>query len=215
LSAYIEQIALLESVRGEILDKVSQRRIALEKSCQGWSEENVYTRVTDIVVKEKALSLLRDSVGKLEGVVTSKKRCNEDRPNAALHVPQKVSTLARLSSKETEKVETDLRSISQLLSIRRMQLLTELSALYRIDYQGKMRTIGGLVIPPITTLKRCEIRDEENVATALGYLVHRVEMASRIINFPLRYRLKPLGSRSLIQDASGEFPLFYKVRIIK
>lgn len=212
ISAYVDQISLLESVRGEILDKVSQRRVALEKSCQGWSEPDLHTRVTSMFSKEKELSVLRDRIRKLEEVVTSKKQLCDKRPNAALTVPQKVSTLARLSSKETEKVEIDLRSISHLLSIRRMQLLTELSALYKIDYQGKMRTIGGLVIPPITTLKRCDVRDEENIATALGYLAHRVEMASKIINFPLRYRIKPLGSRSLIQDTSGEFPLYYKVR---
>ena len=211
MTAYIEQVALLDSVRTEILDKVAQRRIALEKSFRGWSGDDLHARTCAIVRTEYTVAEARRKIDSLRSLIEDARKRRTDRSQTTVPVAPKVSTLARLSSKETEKVQVDLRSISQLLSIRRMQLLTELSSLYRIDYQGKMRTIGGLVIPPITTLKRCDSRDEENIATALGYLVHRIDLTSRILNFPLRYSIKPLGSRSLTADVSGEYPLYFKV----
>ena len=202
---------MLDSVRTEILDKVAQRRIALEKSFRGWSSDNMHAQALLVVTKESDIAETQARIVGLRCLLDDAKDRSSRRSQATVPSAPKVSTLARLSSRETEKVQTDLRSISHLLSIRRMQLLTELSSLYRIDYQGKMRTIGGLVIPPLTTLKRCDNRDEENIATALGYLAHRIDLTSRILNFPLRYKMKPLGSRSLIEDVSGEFPLFYKV----
>ena len=211
LAAFVEQVALLDTVRAEILDKVGQRRIALEKTFREWSDENLHARTVAVVEKEAAIADVGMRIVSLRALVNEAKKRRGDRSLTSVPVAPKVSTLARLSSKETEKVQTDLRSISHLLSIRRMQLLTELSSLYRIDYQGKMRTIGGLVIPPLASLKRCDIRDEENIATALGYLVHRIDLTSRVLNFPLRYRMKPLGSRSAIDDGSGEYPLYYKV----
>lgn len=211
LSAFVEQVALLDTVRAEILDKVGQRRIALEKSFRGWSVDELHAQTKSVVAIDTEMAEMRTRITNMRVLVDGAKNRAISRSLTAVPVAPKVSTLARLSSKETEKVQMDLRSISHLLSLRRMQLLTELSSLYRIDYQGKMRTIGGLVIPPITTLKRCDSRDEENIATALGYLAHRVDLTSRILNFPLRYKIKALGSRSVVEDASGEYPLSFKV----
>ncbi len=203
----------METVKSEILDKVRQRHVALDKSFHGWSGNALYTKTNSLIRLESELAQTRDCIRGLETRVShlQTRQSRPSFPDVKPEVAPKVSTLARLSSKETEKVQTDLRSISHLLSLRRMQLLTDLSSLYRIDYQGKMRTIGGLVIPPITALKRCDQKDEDNIATALGYLAHRVDLACRILNFPLRYTLKPLGSRSLILGVSDAYPLYYKV----
>lgn len=59
-------------------------------------------------------------------------------------------------------------------------------------------------------------KDEEQVASALGHVVHVVFMASKYLEVPLRYQLLFLGSRSLIRDPvlpatqDNTFPLFRK-----
>jgi hypothetical protein len=200
----------MKAVVDEIEGKVDQRLVALAKVFQQ-SE-----RVAEYMGKIRGLENL--VLQKKVAIRDLRKRISSVKDTSS-HIKQIVSTvclenasdIAKLSSKETARLHIDLKSISHLLSIRRMRLLQDLSELYRIDFAGKMRTIGGLILPPINILKRCEPNDEATVATALGYLAHRTQLASRILDFPLRYDLHLLGSKSTILDSQHEYPLFYKV----
>jgi len=55
--------------------------------------------------------------------------------------------------------------------------------------------------------------DEEQIATALGVVVHAVSMISKYLELPLRYPMLPMCSRSVIRDeisqqVSPKFPLY-------
>jgi hypothetical protein len=57
--------------------------------------------------------------------------------------------------------------------------------------------------------------DEESIAAALGSVCHCVSLLSRYLDVPLRYPVRPIGSRSLITDpisalssAAPHFPLY-------
>lgn len=72
--------------------------------------------------------------------------------------------------------------------------------------------INGLRLPSSGDYGGC---DEEQIATALGYVCHIVFMISKWLNIPLRFPVTPMCSRSLIRDEIGQprapkFPLYSK-----
>lgn len=100
------------------------------------------------------------------------------------------------------------------MEARQIKLLADLQAVYpieRVEGGGGAYSIRGLELPAdMSTAK-----DEELVASALGYAVHLVILASKYLEVPLRYQLLFMGSRSLVRDAvlvgqDNTFPLFRK-----
>ena len=112
-------------------------------------------------------------------------------------------------------LSSELSDVLKRLSLRRIHLLRELSQLYIIENFSRFRTIRGLALPSITGLKKCELRDEESISAALGFLIHRISITTRIVDFPVAVRLISNGSKSVIKNPSSvpsliEFPLYYK-----
>ena len=64
--------------------------------------------------------------------------------------------------------------------------------------QGRM-AIRGLILPQ-NSQYFVSGAAEEDVATALGFVVHLVIMVSRYYRIPIRYQVKQMGSRSQIYD---------------
>jgi hypothetical protein len=216
----VEQVKALESVKEEIKAKIDQRRIALER----WFASDLFGACAqcaeDIAHHQLQIHTCRTSIGTL-------KVANEDRRQCILHrkdsmrriagdegLPKR-STVGKATNKLITVVSGELASVSKELSARRITLLKDLSKLYIIDLQGRYRTMRGLALPSVHGLKKCELKDEDAVSTALGYLVHRIYLASVIVDFPLKLVLSPIGSRSIIKDRFSvpplqEYPLFIK-----
>lgn len=220
LVGHVEQVKALESVKEEIKAKIDQRRIALER----WFASDLFGACSqcaeDIAHQQLQIHTCRTSIGTL-------KVANEDRRQCILHrrdymrriagdegLPKR-STVGKATNKLITVVSGELSSVSKELSSRRITLLKHLSKLYIIDLQGRYRTMRGLALPSVHGLKKCELKDEDAVSTALGYLVHRIYLASVIVDFPLKLVLSPIGSRSIIKDRFSvpplqEYPLFIK-----
>jgi len=124
-----------------------------------------------------------------------------------------------------------LQFTSLHLAFRRRQLLHGLTEIYPISppRQAMKAPIGAMTTGSASHPLMCyTIRglrlpnnfnniltsfDEEQVATALGYVCQLVCMTSKYLEIPLRYRLLYRSSRSVVCDdvtASSQFPLYFK-----
>jgi len=113
-----------------------------------------------------------------------------------------------------------LKSLWLQLRCRQMRMIHEVCQVYPIEKHDKYWTIRGLNVLSIDMLGRQDLREEENVSTALGYIVHMLVTLSGILEVPLRIDIHQAGcSRSFLCDpheaveaitaAPREFPLYY------
>ncbi|XP_026545239.1 UV radiation resistance-associated gene protein isoform X2 [Notechis scutatus] len=123
--------------------------------------------------------------------------------------------LQELRKECTAKREQFLKTNAQL-TIRRRQLLSELSCIYPIDTNDQEDYfICGVKLP---NSENFQAKDDGSIAVALGYTAHLVSMISYFLQVPLRYPILHKGSRSAIKDnindklteKEREFPLYLK-----
>ncbi|RCH83597.1 hypothetical protein CU098_000137, partial [Rhizopus stolonifer] len=103
----------------------------------------------------------------------------------------------------------------QALNKRRKELIADLFCIYPIEQSyddSQQFSIRGVCLPNSSY----DGKNNESIATALGFTVHLVSMLAFYLEIPLRYPTKPMGSRATIKDLisliSGyrEFPLYTK-----
>ncbi|XP_013925171.1 PREDICTED: UV radiation resistance-associated gene protein [Thamnophis sirtalis] len=105
--------------------------------------------------------------------------------------------LQELRKECTAKREQFLKTNAQL-TIRRRQLLSELSCIYPIDTNDQEHYfICGVKLP---NSENFQAKDDGSIAVALGYTAHLVSMISYFLQVPLRYPIIHKGSRSAIKD---------------
>ncbi len=99
------------------------------------------------------------------------------------------------------------------MNARQYEIITELQSVYPIvETSPNTFTICNLVLPD-SDYAKC---DDEEIATALGYVCHLVFMIAKYLELPLRYPLKPMCSRSSVtnpispQFRGKDLPLFKK-----
>ena len=215
-----EQVTILESVRDEIEAKVTQRRVALERSFPSGCLSESFRVSNSIKVFNREIYILGSKMGNLRITMNAMRTAIIQRKlvlDAFVRNPlPRRSHTVKACNKELNTMQTELTSVNSSLSLQRVQLLQEISSLYPIDYQGRFRTIRGLALPSLSALKRSDVRDEETISTALGCLLHRIDLASKVLDFPLVFNVAIGGSRSTIKDRTSlppleELPLFFKV----
>lgn len=110
--------------------------------------------------------------------------------------------------KERVEVEEEAVKMQFLLEARQLKLLSELQAIYPIervsgDKEKERYAIRGIeFLPPLDGSQR----DDEQISSALGYVVHLVLLASKYLEVPLRYQLLFYASRSIIRDPVQKDP---------
>ncbi|EWM23311.1 uv radiation resistance-associated protein [Nannochloropsis gaditana] len=112
----------------------------------------------------------------------------------------------RLLGEERAREESLLRK-EFLVARRQQRLVAGLRRIYPIE-QGageQEYRIRGLELPADVVHAP---KDDEVVASALGYVCHVLVMLSKYLEVPLRYALEPRASRSLIRDATVGYPVF-------
>jgi hypothetical protein len=94
-----------------------------------------------------------------------------------------------------------------LVAVRQRKLVGELQRIYPIERRSGEQEyrIRGLELPADVVNTT---RDDELVASALGYVCHVIMMLSKYLEVPLRYALECRSSRSLILDATVEYAVF-------
>eukprot|EP01132_Coremiostelium_polycephalum_P001978 gene1978-2435_t len=104
-----------------------------------------------------------------------------------------------------------LLNMGAALEKKKWHLLSQIRSIYPIQQGNKILTINGLPLPNSDFTGY----DEEQIATALGYVCHILFLASKYLDLPLRYPMTPMASRSFIKDeishhSSSKFPLYSK-----
>jgi hypothetical protein len=215
-----QQVAAMASVKDEIECKISQRKIALErwfpKEAFDISRSAAYfigKHIEETQFRETKISELKERISRLKRRV-SDRRCILSVCKSG-NLPSRSSIVKNLNF-QLDGITDQFTKISAELSSRRILLLKQLAyELYPIEFHGKFRSIRGLALPSISGLKRCESKDDESVTTALGYLAHSADLASRVLDAPLKLVIVPAGSCSVIKDRFSvptleEFPLYLR-----
>jgi len=119
-----------------------------------------------------------------------------------------------LNNKERIKVEEDSLRLQFLLEARQLKLLSELQTIYPIERIGgserdkdkdKIRyAIRGIEFQ--SPFEGNQSKDDEQISTVLGYIVHTTLLVSKYLEIPLRYQLLFFASRSMIRDPVQKDP---------
>merc|ERR1712014_162862 len=87
------------------------------------------------------------------------------------------------------------------LRCRQMRMMHEVCQIYPIENTGKYRTIRRLFIAGIDQLSRQDLREQESISTALGFLAHLLVTLAGILEVPLRIAIHQAGgSRCSVSD---------------
>jgi len=114
------------------------------------------------------------------------------------------------NEQERLKVEEESVRLQFLFEARQIKLLSELHMIYPIERVGspgekgtERYAIRGIEFqPPFEGSQR----DDEQISTVLGYIVHMTLLASKYLEIPLRYQLLFFASRSMIRDPVQKDP---------
>lgn len=127
---------------------------------------------------------------------------------------ERLGTGAEMANKKGQ-----LRTLQQQLRCRHVRMLHEVRQVYPIDNHGAYRTIRDLCVASVENLSRQDLREEESVSTALGFLAHLLVTLASVLEVPLRIQVHNAGcSRSYLTDpheavdhsaAPREWPLYY------
>jgi len=127
-----------------------------------------------------------------------------------------ISLLAskKILAEDKKRLENDLQlceKISVSITNRKWNLISHLRTVYPVSQSsdGKTLALAGFRLPN-SDFTGC---DEEQIATALGFVCHIIFMISKYLEVPLRYPMIPMCSRSVIRDdisqqVSPKFPLY-------
>lgn len=220
LENHAQQVAIMSSVKDEIDNRITQRRIALER----WFSSDIFSKAMKSAASIEKMTCTvaekRRCIDEMRKRIEIQKKWNAERQVALVNVdrtrfPSKRALVKNLNF-QLDSVMSQISKVSTESANRRLFLLKQLKTeLYPVEFHGKFRSIRGLALPAMSGLKRYESRDEETISTALGYLVHRTELTARILDFPMKLVLVPAGSKSSVKDRFSipslqEFPLYMK-----
>merc|ERR1719440_2547172 len=193
--------------QGRLLHERRERRAS--------QEQRVHDLRREVERRRLGLSHLR---GRLEGARTAQ----EDQDAQLQHCRSRLTSTEQehnASAASLPTVYSGLRTLWQQLRCRRIRMLHEVCQVYPIENCGTHRTIRSLCVAEIRQLSRVDLREEENISTALGYLAHLLVTLAGILEVPLRVRVHNAGcSRSYLSDphdsqdsspASRDLPLYY------
>jgi len=115
--------------------------------------------------------------------------------------------------KELKNEKEALASAEDALEMRQSTLIRQLRSIFPITQSQNKLCINGIKLPNSDNFAG---NDEEQIATALGFVCQILCMLSKWLEVPLRYPMTPISSRSYIKDeishptANSKFPLYSK-----
>jgi len=220
ISTLLSRLKSLQAQSNTLRDAMEQtmeqgRSLHERRERHASCEQRVRQLRSEAERRRNGVSQLRE---RLEGVRTSQEtqaeQLQQQRRSLASTEEEQATAASSLPA-----VYSGLRTLWQQLRCRRIRMLHEVCQVYPIESCGTYRTIRGLCVAEIRQLSRVDLREEENISTALGYLSHLLVTLASILEVPLRVRVHHAGcSRSYLSDPHEspdsstppkEFPLYY------
>jgi hypothetical protein len=221
----LPRAALLELIRRKKeTDKMRERLAALESSITS-NQDQHQQRLLDV---QRQVTEKQESVDRLRGLVRSKqealqrdadeiqRRRDALLPHAEKIKHAQVALAASVVTLEEQRQQLfaqqqRLQEANFFVRAHAARLICQLRDIYRIDnrMEDGFYTINGIVLPNSVFIN-C---DEETIAAGLGHVCHVVHLLSRYLAVPLRYPMRPMQTRSTIEDPIsniGKYPLYSK-----
>jgi len=217
------------SVMIENLRKLETKTLALREAMdQSLSQgQAIYEQRRRRLASEDRVRQLREAVAdRRRAVERLRSQLESERRGAAAGPPLHggewlgaVEERRREAAARLAEARGGLRSLWRQLRCRQLRMLHEVCQVYPIEKDENCWRIRGFCIVSIDNLMHQDLREEENVSTALGFLAHLLVTLAGILEVPLRISVQQAGcSRSYLSDphesldASApprEFPLYY------
>lgn len=200
-----ELIAMIEATRAEVAELRTKAALA-------YSETQAQQEAAYRVCKFVDLEHLREKVRFAENEMKEEEEAERRDIDALMSnedIIHDMRTCRELMSNSAEieirmkKVEMEAMKLQFLLEARQVKLINELQLIYPIerissDKEKDRHAIRGIEL--VTPGDGSPGRDDEQISTALGYIVHLVLLLSKYLEIPLRYQLLFYASRSIIRD---------------
>jgi len=159
--------------------------------------EQVEIAEADVKVEQSALDAERSAYANTQTIARNVAKCRE-----LMETQLEYDELLNMK-------KLDLLKVKFLLQARQTKLLSELQTIYPIE---RLPGVSDYAIRGVELPLDLYSKDDEQIAAALGYLVHLLLLASKYLEVPLRYQLLFMGSRSFIRDpvagGGSTLPLF-------
>ncbi|KAF0362031.1 uv radiation resistance protein [Gigaspora margarita] len=196
------------------IDQVLERekaKLALEKE-KSSSELRLSRYRAEIADQNKALEEDRQRINSLRENIRLRRIALED----ARSRYQTGNEYLEESHKILGRAREALFVTTSKLCARQKELVADLLTIYPIEQvQSENFSFKILGVPlPNSVFTGC---DEEQVATALGFTCHLINMLAYYLGVPLKFPMTPMSSKSIIRDpistslsSSRQFPLYSK-----
>eukprot|EP01122_Echinamoeba_exundans_P002504 TRINITY_DN12446_c0_g1_i1.p1 TRINITY_DN12446_c0_g1~~TRINITY_DN12446_c0_g1_i1.p1 ORF type:complete len:575 (+),score=76.31 TRINITY_DN12446_c0_g1_i1:31-1755(+) len=221
----LSRAALLDLIRRKRdTDKMRERLAAMESSIASNRDQH-QQRLLEI---QRQVTEKQESVDRLRGLLQSKqellqrdadeiqRRRDALLPQAEKIKQAQVALAASVVTLEDQRQQLfaqqqRLQEANFFVRAHAARLICQLRDIYRIEnrMEDGFYTINGIVLPNSVFIN-C---DEETIAAGLGHVCHVVHLLSRYLAVPLRYPMRPMQTRSTIEDPIsniGKYPLYSK-----
>jgi hypothetical protein len=203
------------------------------------SSNEVKNDIQDILKKQedglrfnRALNQHKNKLLELESKIMQQKKINNALAQKAKDTKERIESIKKQLKQSMIRCKSGFENIQengvilennikmrhtmfQALNRRRKELIADLFYIYPIEQSyddSQQFYIRGVCLPNSSY----DGKNDESIATALGFTAHLVSMLAFYLEIPLRYPTKPMGSRATVKDLisliSGyrEFPLYTK-----
>jgi len=166
-------------------------------------------KMHELTCLREAVRLAELTAADEEQAITRDKVLLQDTGDLAAHMArcEALQKSIHQAEKERNLLREQGSKVKFLLEARQLKLFSELQSIYPIEplkasegpQQAQRWAIRGLEFPPLD----CPARDDEHLATVLGYIVHVVLLLSKYQQISLRYQLLYYSSRSMVRDPTA------------
>jgi len=167
-------------------------------------------KLHELTCLKEAVRLAELSAVAEEHAIAGDKALLQDTSDLSAHMTrcEALHQAIHVAEKERNILREQGSKVRFLLEARQLKLFSELQSIYPIEplkagdgpQQTQRWAIRGLEFPPLD----CPARDDEHLATVLGYIVHVVLLLSKYQQISLRYQLLYYSSRSMMRDATAQ-----------
>ena len=197
-----------------VTEQTQQLALSTRKRLEEALEKTTESREVESVCDElnMRMRLLREEVNKESAKIRALKTKKDSLESQVSDSSNDMSSCFQQLKRERENYMDKKRRLNEekdklvktnaLLSVRRKQLIGEITAIYPIEtcQNHNDMKILDIYLPNSDKLTKLTTKDETSVPVALGYVSHILVMLSKFLVVPLRYSIIFFGSRSSIYD---------------